>query len=122
MIVDVNNLNLSALRCYAFYNASAIAIAEQYGIDCKSEYYEEQLQKALAYLFLAEYCAENLTTSTFCSIQEFIDDALHSGLYQLKEEENCISSGDYYTPSSCTLSITDNATSCTDNLSINILL
>lgn len=121
MIVDVANLDLAALRCYAFYNASTIALSEQYGMECNVVAYEDKLQSALTYLFLAENCADNLTTSIFCSIQEFISDLKHNSLYLMKIEEDCNGTGNNLTPSFCVLTVTDNATSCTGNLSINIL-
>jgi len=118
MIVDVSNLDLAALRCYAFFNASQIALAEEYGIECNTEYYETQMHKALAYLFLAENCAANLTDEIFCAIQEFIDDALFSALYVRRNSEDCAEGA---SDPVCILTITDNVTSCTGGLSINIL-
>lgn len=122
MIVDVNLLNLQALRCFAYYNASTIALSEEYGFHCNIEEYEDNLEKALKYLFLAEHCSENLTNSIFCQIQEYIDDVLHNSLYSLKINEDCSEVGGGGSVATlCTLTITDNITSCTGGLTINIL-
>lgn len=121
MIVDVNNLNLQALRCFIFYNASEIALSEQYGYDCNVEQYEENLNTASAVLFLATHCEDNLSNSIFCTISEYIDEVLHNPLYIYKQTVECSSTGGDTTTSSCVLTITDTATSCTGGLTINIL-
>lgn len=107
------------LECFAFYAASHIALSEQYGLECKVELYEEYLETALRYLFLAQHCSENFTESIYCEIKEFIDDLQHTGLYKLRANENC----DDSPYAVCTLTIIEGevVNACTDNLSINIL-
>lgn len=118
MIVDVTNLDLAALRCYIFYSASSIALSEEYGFHCNVEEYEQNMENGLRYLFLAENCADNLTTSIFCSIEEFIDDLKLSTLYKNKSAEDC---SDQPTDPFCNLTISDDATTCSDSLTLNIL-
>lgn len=121
MIVDVANLDLAALRCYAFYAASQIAIGEQYGISCNEELYEAQMHKALAYLFLAENCSENLSDDIFCAIGEFIDDAINSSLYKLRSVQDCSETVEGGILTICTTSITDVSATCSGGISINII-
>lgn len=119
MIVDVNSLNLQALRCFIFYNASELALSEQYGYHCNREQYEENLNTASGVLFLATTCVENMTTGIFCTISEYIDEVIHNPLYLHKVQSECSSQG--ITTSTCSLTVTDTSTSCSGGLTINIL-
>jgi len=122
MIVDVNNLDITALRCYLTYLAASIAQANKYGINCNTDEYVNELCKASRYYWLTQNCIENLTESLFCEIDEYIDDLKASNIYVIKSAAPCINSANAgeITGIDCDLSVTDPVVTCTSNLSINI--
>lgn len=122
MIVDVNNLDLASLRCFIFYNALAIAQADIYGIACDLEAYETNLTEASKILFLATHCPENFSETEYCVVRDYIKAIPFNRLYITFSSSDCFADGGTTTVDvTCALTITDNATSCTGGLTINIL-
>jgi hypothetical protein len=119
MIVDVNNLELDILECFIFYNALALARADIYGIECDRELYEANLEKASRMLYLARFCAP-INEVNFCLIRDYIEFIKYNNLYKVYSSQNCFG-GSGTISSICLLTISETVTSCSDNLSINIL-
>jgi len=122
MIVDVNNLDITALRCYLTYLAASIAQSHKYGIQCNTEEYVNELCKATRYYWLTQNCVDNLTEPLFCEIDEYVNDLKASNIYVIKSEAPCINSANAneITGIDCDLTVTDSVTTPTSNLTINI--
>lgn len=120
MIVDVTNLDTSALACYITYLASAIAQSRRYGISCNIEHFLSELCKASRYYWLTQNCVENLTDNEFCQIDEYIRDVKVTNIYNIKSQGTCLQG---LTELICGLSTEDNssASACTSTLTINIV-
>lgn len=116
MIVDVNNLDLDALKCYLFYAASTIAQSYVYGIQCNVEELHGRICEISKWLWIAEHCPSQITEQVFCNIQDCIDWVTHNWLYIAQENAPC----DETEGISCGLTITEYADSCSE-ITINIL-
>lgn len=114
--MTVSAAELTTLKCVFSYFAAYIAIAEQYGIECNTDYYQQLMCRADRYIFLSENCTANVTEDLICEIKDFISKWGNSEFYSKMSE---CSDGSI----TCGISSTiQSDTACTSDLNINILL
>lgn len=117
MVVDVSNLDLTALRCWQLYTLSMVASEKVYGISCNVDYYAEHFCKASRYLWLANNCNENLTDTVFCEIEDYIDWLKRTDLFKTRVDCPC----DEADVLPCTLSVNEELVPCTSGMTINLI-